>query len=55
MLFDSTNRAYFISCFFPINSIKEKFKFWGLLSEQLQRSYPDPAFAASSGGTGKQA
>ena len=29
----------------------EKMKFRGLSSGQLQRSYPDPAFAASPGGT----
>ena len=27
-------------------------EFWGLSSGQLQRSYPDPAFAASPGGSG---
>ena len=32
--------------------MQNQIKFWGLSSGQLQRSYPDPAFAASPGGTG---
>ena len=35
-----------------LQAMMTKIKFWGLSSGQLQRSYPDPAFAASPSGTG---